>query len=85
MDVFFIAQVVERLKSNSTFGGLYTDDNVCISGTHTHSGPAGYFQYSLYQITSLGHSNETVDALVDGKKLRSFISFLSPFSSSSLP
>ena len=67
-DIFFIAQVVEKLKSNSTFGGLYTDNNVCISGTHTHSGPGGYFQYALYQITSLGHSNETVDALVDGKK-----------------
>ena len=62
------SQVVEKLKSNSTFGGLYTDDNVCISGTHTHSGPAGYFQYLLYEVMSLGYCQETLDALVDGKR-----------------
>ncbi|XP_019858109.1 PREDICTED: neutral ceramidase B-like isoform X3 [Amphimedon queenslandica] len=59
-------KVVEKLQSNKTFAGLYTDDNVCISGTHTHSGPAGYFQYLLYEITSRGFSQETLDAIVDG-------------------
>jgi len=39
---------------------------VCISGTHTHSGPAGFFQYLLYDITSLGFINATFDALVNG-------------------
>ena len=37
----------------SIYGGLYTDDNVLISGIHTHSGPAGYFQYVLYEVGHL--------------------------------
>ena len=57
-------QVVRRLKEE--FGDLYTQDNVLISGTHTHSGPAGYFQYFLYQVTSLGFVQQTFDAIVDG-------------------
>ena len=48
------------------FGDLYTEDNVAISGTHTHSGPAGYLQYVLYQITSLGFVKQSWQALVDG-------------------
>jgi len=36
------------------------------SGTHTHSGPGGFLQYLLYQITSLGYSGEVMDALVEG-------------------
>lgn len=57
-------KVVEKL--NKTYGSLYTNDNVCISGTHTHSAPAGFFQYFLYEITSLGFVRESLDALVDG-------------------
>ena len=39
--------------------GVYTVDNLCISGTHTHSGPAGFLQYTLFQVTSLGFVNES--------------------------
>lgn len=39
---------------------------MAISGTHTHSGPAGFLQYVLYQVTSLGYVKETFDAWVDG-------------------
>jgi neutral ceramidase len=31
--------VVARLKEQ--YGGLYSEQNMAISGTHTHSGPAG--------------------------------------------
>lgn len=48
------------------YGDLYTDDNVCLSGIHTHSGPAGYFQYVLYEVMSLGFVGETLDMVVDG-------------------
>ena len=57
-------QVVERLQQ--TYGDLYTTDNVMLSGTHTHSGPAGYQQYLLYDVTSLGFIKETLDAMVEG-------------------
>lgn len=39
---------------------------MAISGTHTHSGPAGFLQYVLYQVTSLGYVQETLDAWVNG-------------------
>jgi neutral ceramidase len=45
---------------------LYTEQNVALSGTHTHSGPAGYLQYLVYDITGFGFIRETFDALVDG-------------------
>ena len=47
-------------------GNLYRTENVLISGTHTHSGPVGYFQYFLYQVTSLGFVEQMFDAIVDG-------------------
>ncbi|XP_069125052.1 uncharacterized protein [Argopecten irradians] len=57
-------EVVKRLRTK--YGNLYTERNVCISGTHTHSGPGGFHQYLLYDITSLGFVNETLQAYVDG-------------------
>jgi hypothetical protein len=35
-------RVLARLKDR--YGDLYTEKNVAISGTHTHSGPGGYLQ-----------------------------------------
>lgn len=57
-------QVVKKLQT--IYGSLYTHDNVILSGTHTHSGPAGYFQYVLFEITSLGFVKESLDVTVDG-------------------
>ena len=57
--------VIDKLKAK--FGeDMYTDDNVAISGTHTHSGPGGFLQYVLYQTTSWGFVKETFDAWVNG-------------------
>lgn len=41
-------------------------ENLSISGTHTHSAPAGFIQYTLYQITSAGFSEEVMAAYVEG-------------------
>ncbi|XP_071106095.1 neutral ceramidase B-like [Haliotis cracherodii] len=57
-------EVVKRLRSE--YGSLYTERNLCISGIHTHSGPAGFHQYLLFEITSLGFVNQSFVALVDG-------------------
>ena len=43
-----LSQVVEKLQAK--YGDLYTNDNVLVSGIHTHSGPAGYFQYVLFEV-----------------------------------
>jgi len=39
---------------------------VAISGTHSHSGPAGFFQTMLPEVTSLGAVKQSTDAFVDG-------------------
>jgi len=58
-------KVVEAL--NNHYGqGVFSIENICISGTHTHGGPAGFLQYALFQITSWGFVQETFDAWVSG-------------------
>lgn len=57
-------KVIQRLKAR--YGDLYTDENVAISGIHTHAGPGGYLQYVVYIVTSLGFVRQSFDALVDG-------------------
>ena len=44
-------QVIKRLQA--LYGDRYSDSNVLISGIHTHSGPAGYFQYVLFEVRRL--------------------------------
>lgn len=57
-------KVIERMKAR--YGDLYTEENVAISGIHTHAGPGGYLQYVVYIITSLGFVRQSFDVLVDG-------------------
>lgn len=57
-------QVLKALKEK--YGNLYRQDNVVLSGTHTHCGPAGYFQYTLFMITSKGYIKESIQPLVNG-------------------
>ena len=45
---------------------MYTERNVAISGIHTHSGPGGYLQYVLYDITSMGFVKQSWEAVVSG-------------------
>ena len=48
------------------YGNLYTENNVAISGIHTHAGPGGYLQYVVYIVTSLGFVRQSFDVIVDG-------------------
>jgi len=57
-------EVLSQLEA--LYGDLYNVDNVAISGTHTHSGPGGFFQYVMFNIPSIGFIRESMDALVDG-------------------
>jgi neutral ceramidase len=57
-------QVVEKLRAR--YGTLYTDENVLLSATHTHSGPGGHSHYALYNLTILGYDRQGFDAIVDG-------------------
>ena len=58
--------VQQCLPMQADFGGLYIETNVAISGIHTHSGPGGYLQYVLYDITSLGFVEQSWEAVVSG-------------------
>lgn len=57
-------EVLKRLESK--YGSLYRRDNVILSAIHTHSGPAGFFQYTLYILASEGFSNRTFQYIVSG-------------------
>jgi neutral ceramidase len=57
-------QVVERLQAR--YGTVYSDANVMLSATHTHSGPGGFSHYALYNLTILGYDRQNFDAIVDG-------------------
>ncbi|KOM26664.1 hypothetical protein LR48_Vigan304s001100 [Vigna angularis] len=56
-------KLLQRL--NSRFGNLYSEENVAISGTHTHGGPGGYMQYLVYSVTSLGFVKQSFDVIAD--------------------
>ena len=60
-----MTQVVEELQEK--YGPeLYTAENVLLSGTHTHSGPAGFLQYVLFDVTSLGFYDPTFQSFLSG-------------------
>ncbi|WP_263164558.1 neutral/alkaline ceramidase [Streptomyces sp. SCSIO ZS0520] len=48
------------------FGELYTQQNVMLSGTHTHAGPGGYSHHFLYNATTFGFHQKTFTAVTDG-------------------
>lgn len=51
------------------YGGLYNENNFALVGTHSHSGPAGWLNYLLPTITSLGFDHQSYQAIVDGVTL----------------
>lgn len=56
--------VMKKLKTE--YGDRYTDDNVLITATHTHSGPGGFSTYAFYNITTLGFNRYNYEVIVDG-------------------
>jgi neutral ceramidase len=56
--------VISRLQAE--FGETYNFQNVLLSATHTHSGPAGFLQYVLFSVSSLGFVEQTLQAMVAG-------------------
>ncbi|PSR74027.1 Neutral/alkaline nonlysosomal ceramidase [Coniella lustricola] len=48
---------------------VYGQHNVAVTGTHSHSGPGGWLNYLLPQITSKGFHHQGYRAIVDGALL----------------
>jgi neutral ceramidase len=68
-DLGMIFQAVKRAvveKLHARYGGLYTDDNVLLSATHTHAGPGGFSHYTLYNLTTLGFVPQNFEAISEG-------------------
>ncbi|RWS09983.1 neutral ceramidase-like protein [Dinothrombium tinctorium] len=63
IDTLTTLEVVKRLKK---YEGLYTEKNVMLTSTHTHSGSGGYLQYALYSVTTGGFIRENFYAIADG-------------------
>lgn len=53
-------------KLKTQFGDIYTERNVMISGTHTHSAPGGFMLDVLFDLTTFGFVRESFDAIVNG-------------------
>jgi neutral ceramidase len=49
-----------------TYGDLYTEQNLMISATHTHSTPGGYMHDLLFDLSILGFVRQSFMALVAG-------------------
>lgn len=48
---------------------VYRQENVAVTGTHSHSGPGAWLNYLLPQITSKGFDQRSYQAIVDGSLL----------------
>jgi neutral ceramidase len=68
-EIDFVTQAVhqEVLRRLATrFGGRYTEANLVLTATHTHSGPGGFSHHLLYNLTTLGFEAKTFEAIVAG-------------------
>jgi neutral ceramidase len=57
------------LQALAELGGeyaMYGQQNVAVTGTHSHSGPGGWLNYLLPQITNKGFNKPSYQAIVDG-------------------
>ncbi|KXX78051.1 Neutral ceramidase [Madurella mycetomatis] len=61
--------VLEGLAALGSGYSMYGRSNVAVTGTHSHSGPGGWFNYLLPQITSFGFDRQGYQAIVDGAVL----------------
>eukprot|EP00040_Diaphanoeca_grandis_P039096 m.258136 g.258136 ORF g.258136 m.258136 type:complete len:729 (-) comp36170_c0_seq1:249-2435(-) len=59
-------RVIDYLNNNAETKGLYTLQNVAISGTHSHSGPSGFLQDMIFQLAGSGFVPETINSFVTG-------------------
>lgn len=58
------AAVIKKLQKR--FGNLYTEKNVMISATHTHSSPGGFNLYLLFDLSTFGFVEQSYTALING-------------------
>jgi len=58
--------ILEALAELGDEYAMYGQQNVAVTGTHSHSGPGAWLNYLLPQITSRGFNKPSYQAIVDG-------------------
>lgn len=58
--------VLEGVAALGSAYSVYGQQNIALTGTHSHSGPGAWFNYLLPQVTSLGFDKQSYQAIVDG-------------------
>jgi neutral ceramidase len=61
--------ILQGLANLGSGYSMYNQSNVAVTGTHQHSGPGAWLNYLLPQVTSLGFSKQSYQAIVDGSVL----------------
>lgn len=61
--------ILEGIAALGADYNAYTSQNVAVTGTHSHAGPAAWHNYLLPQVTSLGFDKQSYQAIVDGAVL----------------
>ncbi|KAK3303343.1 Neutral/alkaline nonlysosomal ceramidase [Chaetomium strumarium] len=61
--------ILEGVAALGSDYAVYGQSNVAVTGTHSHSGPGGWFNYLLPQVTSLGFDRQGYQAIVNGTVL----------------
>lgn len=61
--------ILDALAALGSEYAVYGQSNLAVTGTHSHSGPGAWFNYLLPQVTSLGFSQQSYQAVVDGAVL----------------
>jgi len=57
-------QVIQKLQQK--YGYIYSDQNVLLTATHTHSGPGGFSTYAFYNLTTLGFNRDNFNTISNG-------------------
>lgn len=70
-DLCMIYQAVKqavsaRVAADNELRDYYSDKNILLSATHTHSGPGGYSHHFIYNLTTKGFIPQNFDAIVEG-------------------
>ncbi|KAI1175916.1 Neutral/alkaline nonlysosomal ceramidase [Nemania sp. FL0916] len=61
--------ILEGIAALGSEYSVYGQNNVAVTGTHSHSGPGAWWNYLLPQVTSLGFDKQAYQAAVDGAVL----------------
>lgn len=68
-DIAIRRGILEGVAALGSDYAVYTTQNIAVTGTHSHAGPGAWHNYLLPQITSLGFSKQSYQAIVDGAVL----------------